>query len=93
MLLMHELYGTGPRTPTGVTGMRLLSSGISSVTYQVDCDPTAVGITYGQKPTARRHPCNAGQRAIRWTESYHQGRALMNVSETLKRLATGEKRK
>ena len=88
LLLMHELYGTGPNADP-----RYWQAFLKQWNFirQYQIDPVNGGwFSYvkadGTPPEATR------VKSDRWTESYHQGRALMNVTQTLRRLAGGEKR-
>ena len=89
LLLMHELYGGGANADR-----RYWDAFVKQWNwirqYQVDA---VNGGWYPYVISEGTPPPMDQVKSDRWTESYHQSRALMNVSETLKRLATGEKRK
>ena len=88
MLLMHELYGNGARADRRYWDAFVKQWDFIR-NYQVDA---VSGGWYSSVKSDGTPPPADQVKSDRWTESYHQGRALMNVTETLQRLATGEKR-
>ena len=89
MLLMHELYGTGPNADRRYWDAFVKQWDFIR-NYQIDAEN---GGWYSFVKNDGTPPPANQVKSDRWTESYHQGRALMNVTETLQRLAKGEKRK
>ncbi len=89
MLLMHELYGTGPDADP-----RYWEAFVKQWNFirQYQIDPVNGG-WYSYVKADGTPPPATQVKSDRWTESYHQGRAMMNVTETLRRLASGETRK
>ena len=89
LLLMHGLYGVGPKADSRYW-LAFLKQWNFIRQYQID------PINGGWFPYVKADgtpPPMTQVKSDRWTESYHQGRALMNVTETLKMLASGEIRK
>ena len=88
LLLMHELYGTG-RDADPRYWLAFLKQW--NFIRQNQVDPVNGGwFSYVQADGSPPPPTQV--KSDRWTESYHQGRALMNVTDALQRLASGEKR-
>ncbi len=87
LLLMHELYGTGPSADP-----RYWQAFVKQWNFirQYQIDPVNGG-WYSFVNADGTPPPATQVKSNQWTESYHQGRALMNVTETLQRLARGEK--
>lgn len=88
MLLMHELYGTG-RDADPRYWLAFVKQWNFIRQYQID---PVNGGWFSHVSAAGSPPPMTQVKSDRWTESYHQGRAMMNVPETLKRLAAGDKR-
>ena len=86
LLLMHEQYGIGPKAdPRYWNAFVKQWDFIRS--YQID----AVNGGWFSHVESDGTPPVGQVKSDRWTESYHQARALMNVTEALQRLAKGEK--
>ena len=89
LLLMHETYGTGPGADPRYW-LAFLKQWNFIRQYQID--PINGGWFSSVKADGTPPPPTQ-VKSDRWTESYHQGRALINVTETLRHLASGERRK
>ena len=89
LLLMHELYGSGPNADRRYWDAFVKQWDFIRK-YQVDASN---GGWYSYVKADGTAPPMEQVKSDRWTDTYHQSRALMNVTQTLKRLATGEKRK
>lgn len=89
LLLMHELYGTG-RDADPRYWLAFVKQWNFIRQHQID---PVNGGWFSYVKTEGTPPPATQVKSDRWTESYHQGRAMMNVTEALDRLASGEKRK
>ncbi len=88
LLLMHELYGTG-RNADPRYWLAFVKQWNFIRQYQID--PVNGGWFSYVNPDGSPPP-DAQVKSDRWTESYHEGRSMMNVTAALKRLAAGDKR-